>query len=286
MIKTKLGFKLKQVNRDKEFELDKTSLSIGRDANCDIVLDQGNTSRVHARIFFNNGKIIIEDLNSTNGTFINSKQIYKPTSILPGDNIKFSSNEFTLISNTPDDETIISRKTLFLKPENSYIVLDEINVDPNKTVLQQNYPLPFGWPADDTISKKLFQAKPNIKYLDKVDQQIQKKFAKDDNVYIAALVFNANAEVPIIFGLSLDSQQHTISIGRSEECNFTINAPSVSEHHADLYFEHNKWYLKDHNSTNGIQEHKKLITKLKLEHGTTASLGQIEMIFRKVPWAL
>ena len=70
MIKTKLGFKLKQVNRDKEFELDKTSLSIGRDANCDIVLDQGNTSRVHARIFFNNGKIIIED-----GVWIGAKSV-------------------------------------------------------------------------------------------------------------------------------------------------------------------------------------------------------------------
>jgi len=286
MIKTKLSFKLKHINSGKEFDLDKVSSSIGRDADCDIVLDQGNPSRMHAQIIFKNGKLLLDDLNSTNGTFVNNQRIYKTTSLHPGDNIKFSSSEFTLLSNEPNDETIISKKAPFIETESSFIVLGEIKVDPNETALQQNYPLPFGWPADDTMSKKLFQTKPNTKYLDKLDQRIQKNLAKDDTVYIAALVFNPNAEVPIIFGLSLDSQQHTLSIGRSKECTFTINAPSISEHHANLIFAQNKWHLKDHNSTNGIRENGNLITELELKHGTTVNLGQIKMIYRKVPWAL
>jgi len=286
MIKTKLDFKLKNIQSGKEFNLDKVSATIGRDADCDILLDQGNPSRIHAQLILKNGKLLVDDLNSTNGTFVNNQRIFKTTQLHPGDIIRFSTSEFTLLSNTAGDKTIISKKPPFVQTENSYIVLNEITVDPNETALQQGYPLPFGWPADDTISKKLFQAKPDKKSLDKIDQQIQMSLAKDDTVYIAALIFNPNAEVPTIFGLSLDSQQHTLSIGRNKDCTFTLNAPSVSEHHADLSFEHNKWHLKDCNSTNGIREHRNLISELKLEHNTTVSLGQIKMTFRKVPWVL
>jgi len=286
MIKTKLDFKLKNIKSGKEFELEKVSSTIGRDTDCDIILDQGNPSRVHAQIIFKNGKLLVDDLNSTNGTFVNNQRIFKTTQIHPGDVIKFSTSEFSLLSNAAGDKTIISKKAPFVIAENSYIVLDEIKVDPNETALQQDYPLPFGWPADDTLTKKLFQTKPNRKNLDKIDQQVQMNLAKDDTVYVAALVFNPNAEVPTIFGLSLDAQQHSLSIGRSEDCNFTIHAPSVSEHHADLVFAQGKWFLKDHNSTNGIRENGKLMTELKLKHGTTASLGKIEMTFRKIPWAL
>ena len=69
--------------------------------------------------------------------------------IHPGDSIKFSTGEFTLLSDASSDATIISKKHAPLKPLNSYIVLNEIKVDPNETAIQLDYPLPVGWPADD-----------------------------------------------------------------------------------------------------------------------------------------
>ena len=98
-------------------------------------------------------------------------------------------------------------------------------------------------------------------------------------------MFNPHAEVPTIFGLSLDSQQHTLSIGRSSECNFKINAPSVSEHHAELSFEQGGWVLKDHDSTNGIRADRALKTEVNLKHGSSVLLGQVEMVFREISWA-
>lgn len=285
MIKTQQTFKLKSLHTGKEFQLDKASYSIGRDPVCDIILDQGYPSRMHAQIIIKDGRLLIDDLNSTNGTFINNQRITKATQIRPGDSIKFSTCEFTLLSDELNNETVIQKKVP--SSDDSFIVVEE-TADPDETALQQGYPLPFGWPVNDTFTKKLFKTPPNIntQHLNKIDQRIQQVLSKTDVIYVAALVFNPSAEIPMVFGLSLDSQQQTQSIGRSEECSFTINAPSVSEHHADLVFKQNKWLLIDCDSTNGISENGKLAPQLQLKHGSTVSFGQIEMVFRKIQWAL
>jgi len=286
MVETKLGFRLKNTDNGQEFRIDKAASSIGRDSDCDIVLDQGYPSRIHAQIIFKNNTLYVDDLHSTNGTFVNNQKIYKATRIVPGDLIKFSTVEFSLLPSSFGNETIISKKSTSSSVDTSFIVQDAIKVDPNSTGVLQSYPLPFGWPVDDTMSKKLFQNEPDKKYLDKIDQQIQSVLSGDDIVYIAALVFNPKEESPSIFGLSLESQQNKLSIGRSDRCSITIKAPSVSEHHANLLFKQNKWVLTDHNSTNGLRSQGNLVTELTLEHGSTVSLGQIEMTYRNIPWAL
>jgi pSer/pThr/pTyr-binding forkhead associated (FHA) protein len=51
-------------------------LKIGRDNTCDIVLHSAKASSLHAEItILNNGDILLEDKNSTNGTFIMNSPI-------------------------------------------------------------------------------------------------------------------------------------------------------------------------------------------------------------------
>ena len=51
------------------------SVSIGRDAPCEVVIsDDPDLSRRHARIFWNGSAWMLEDLNSSNGTFIGEFQ--------------------------------------------------------------------------------------------------------------------------------------------------------------------------------------------------------------------
>jgi FHA domain len=57
---------------------------IGRSSSCDLVLHDPNVSRRHARLFFREGKWIIVDLDSTNGTYINGRRIGR-SELLPGD---------------------------------------------------------------------------------------------------------------------------------------------------------------------------------------------------------
>lgn len=78
----------------KNFALDKKEYIIGRANECDFIIDGKEVSRRHARIYYGNGKFKIEDLNSTNGTFVNGKQI-KSAELKHGDEINIGN--FTII---------------------------------------------------------------------------------------------------------------------------------------------------------------------------------------------
>jgi pSer/pThr/pTyr-binding forkhead associated (FHA) protein len=56
-------------------ESDKRELFIGRNPDSDIRIDNLGVSDRHARIFEHEGRYTIEDLDSTNGTFVNEKRI-------------------------------------------------------------------------------------------------------------------------------------------------------------------------------------------------------------------
>jgi Trypsin-like peptidase domain/FHA domain len=74
-------------------------MSIGRDtALVDFALNDDRISRRHARLSIEDDSIVLEDLNSTNGTQINGKTLmpYTPQEIAPGDIIRFGSLELSV----------------------------------------------------------------------------------------------------------------------------------------------------------------------------------------------
>jgi pSer/pThr/pTyr-binding forkhead associated (FHA) protein len=63
-------------------------LIIGRDQKCHVILDDTYVSQVHARIFAKDDGYMVEDLGSTNGTYLNRRRITQPTEVQRGDRIK------------------------------------------------------------------------------------------------------------------------------------------------------------------------------------------------------
>jgi len=61
----------------KELKINQDEIIIGRDSGNDIQIDNIAVSREHARIIRGPNYYLIEDLNSTNGTFVNGKKINK-----------------------------------------------------------------------------------------------------------------------------------------------------------------------------------------------------------------
>lgn len=61
----------------KELKIDQDEIIIGRDSGNDIQIDNVAVSREHAKIIRGPNYYLIEDLNSTNGTFVNGKKINK-----------------------------------------------------------------------------------------------------------------------------------------------------------------------------------------------------------------
>ncbi len=61
----------------KEIILDKPTYTIGRKPDNDIVLEHSTVSGHHCRVYASGGTYFVEDLNSTNGTFLNGKKTFK-----------------------------------------------------------------------------------------------------------------------------------------------------------------------------------------------------------------
>ncbi len=65
----------------------------GRDDDCQVILDEDPVSRRHARILFADSKPQILDLGSTNGTFVNGKQVHRAL-LKNGDRIQIGGSAF------------------------------------------------------------------------------------------------------------------------------------------------------------------------------------------------
>jgi pSer/pThr/pTyr-binding forkhead associated (FHA) protein len=73
--------------KGKSFDLGQ-ELVIGRSDKCHIVLDDSYVSQVHARIFPRGASVVVEDLGSTNGTYVNRKRVSAPSELQRGDKVK------------------------------------------------------------------------------------------------------------------------------------------------------------------------------------------------------
>ncbi|MEZ4264565.1 MAG: ATPase, T2SS/T4P/T4SS family [Polyangiaceae bacterium] len=66
---------------------DKNEINVGRVAGNDLMLPKGNVSKHHARLLFRDGRFIVTDLKSTNGTYVNGRKIAQATIVREGDKI-------------------------------------------------------------------------------------------------------------------------------------------------------------------------------------------------------
>lgn len=71
----------------RRLEFDKSEVNIGRVQGNDIILPKGNVSKRHSRIVVKDGKFIIVDLKSTNGTYVNGRKITSPLVVKNQDKI-------------------------------------------------------------------------------------------------------------------------------------------------------------------------------------------------------
>jgi len=65
-------------------------VTVGRGGGCGIVLaDDTYVSTLHARLFQRGGESFVEDLGSTNGTFVNGERVTAATRLRRGDQVQF-----------------------------------------------------------------------------------------------------------------------------------------------------------------------------------------------------
>ena len=69
--------------------------TLGRGPHADFVLDAALVSRAHCRLVVANGELVVENLGSTNGTFVNDRQVER-TTLKTGDRLRAGRVELTV----------------------------------------------------------------------------------------------------------------------------------------------------------------------------------------------
>ena len=90
-IETKLG-----QDKVSQSHFTQNEVMIGRDSNCDLAVRDEALSAHHARIIFHHGQWWLEDLNSTNGTFLNREKLAVPAVVITGDEFKCGNTFFNI----------------------------------------------------------------------------------------------------------------------------------------------------------------------------------------------
>ncbi|MCA9034304.1 MAG: EAL domain-containing protein [Planctomycetaceae bacterium] len=119
---------------------------IGRDAACDLQIASRSVSKRHAKILHNPAAVIVQDLSSTNGTFVNGGRISVPTPVGVNDLIQFAdiemrlarevsqAAEFTCVAQQPEQSWLISRLNEVLNEGRMKVYFQPIVTGPDREI--------------------------------------------------------------------------------------------------------------------------------------------------------
>jgi len=101
------------------FPLEGDQLTIGRDSSNAVAINDAEVSRRHSRLTFQGGKYVLEDLGSTNGTFVNGQRLAGPVVLKPGDVISLGEQivlMYDAINMDPGATVAAPRKAIHVTP--------------------------------------------------------------------------------------------------------------------------------------------------------------------------
>jgi len=101
----------------KVFEIAKQVITIGRDVKSDFVVNDAEVSRSHTRLTVHSDGCLVEDLASTNGSFVNGQRITTGKMIRPGDVLGLGETVLMDFVFVPDAEATLIAPPMGFPPE-------------------------------------------------------------------------------------------------------------------------------------------------------------------------
>jgi hypothetical protein len=86
--------------------------------------------------------------------------------------------------------------------------------------------------------------------------------------------------------LNVAGKRHSLApdgivVGRSRECDITLEDPNVSRRHAEVRLDDGAWWIVDLGSTNGVEVNGERVTRARLEPDDRIVLGRTELLFEQ-----
>lgn len=231
--------------------------TVGSESDNDIIREYEMVSGYHCRIHWDGHNWAVQDMESTNGTYINGVKI-PPSQIITfnmGDEISLGSHKLSpdiflsLIKRPRIPETAKASLTIGRGPEND-IILDFPQISyQHARLLKAN----GSWIIEDRNSS-------NGTYVNDRSQRVcQSEISGDDILYFGSYKIAARRLLSMEKETALgraDPRAITITetetiFGRDPEATIYLDHPRISWHHAKLIHTNDGFVLKDLNSANG-----------------------------------
>ncbi len=235
-------------------------ITIGRQEGNTILLTERNISRHHARLFRQNGAILVEDLGSYNGIRINGARVEGKVAIHPGDLIQIGDYGLAI-----DDEAAAHSSASppgvngFSSAHSAAKATPEISLPPRAA------PRPEGAPerilaADEEITQET-RAKPILEPKPKQSARL--------------VLLNTDGA-----GRQFACTRAELKIGRSNENELAIEDSSLSPTHARLRLDDSgEWHLIDLSSSHAVLVNGEPYAQATLRSGDLLQLGNVKLRF-------
>lgn len=269
-------FKLKRIKDGKDFPVGDISMLIGRSESCDIRVVDGHPSREHARIAQRPNGLLVQDLHSTNGTFVNNHAIDEATLVKDGDLLKFGDEVFCVQLQQQVDATVCM-KSPFKSAASETIVEEDDDEEEDSTSVIHIYPMPPGWSDFNRDESGKPTLDPHKKQaIDRYVEKHRTQLAGKPGIVLLAF---AEENLPIIKCLT-GYEGSKWSLGRASESAVHIDHACISKHHADIIFEAGVWCMRDAGSTNGMSVAGQKLQEVALEDECVIKIVSVEILIR------
>ncbi len=232
--------------------------TLGSASENDIVLDNPEVSDFHGVLIVENGKITLKERDNKNRIFVNGERI-KHKSVTDADEILIGSHCFRLADYLPAqfDPRILEQKKL----EQSQVIIGRY----------ENNDFVLCYPQISNIHARLFReyykwyiedlGSTNGTYVNDRNVRIRKKeITPEDQLYfgsygIAAFRIMKATKEKSVFGMHVTGDiavlDKPLVIGRDPACDFPLESPTISWHHAWMQKVGNEYVIEDTGSSNG-----------------------------------
>ncbi len=253
----------------------KAETVLGRQAECDVLLTEGHTSRRHAKLVLADDGAYLEDLGSANGTFINGSRITGRVRLASGDRLRFDVEEFDFRvaerSQAPA-VAIDESKTMYRAPDSAAVVAESSGM----------YKRPGAWAdpeamGDGGANKTQFIDPAQMKQMASSNAPIMVNPTAVDGPHLQ-VVSGSRTGLNIRLAVG-DSGNAEWTIGSQADREVQFQDSGVSALHAKIANEGERWKVIDQMSANGTFVNGKRSNVSYLASGDRVRFGPVECVF-------
>lgn len=221
---------------------------VGRDPDSEVHLDDFHISRQHARLVNHQGAIWLQDLESSNGTYVNGQRLAGACRLLHGDEIRFDAHRFQLVGSGADLTPVRQQDGASnAQPLVAGAGREEVSDTTEFTAVDELAPAPVDLPP-----------------------------AREAGAFLLG------ASEPVT-GMTFRTSMGRTLIGREESCDVVIRDRTVSARHAELMVRAEGVTITNLMATNGTRLNGSEVQSARLHDGDVLRFGRVSLVFKDVP---